>query len=251
MTMRISLIRLIFPLLTLTVCSQQVDITLLGHFGTSLIRVECPKIAPGTCCRTPNRYEGPQGYSHVFFRDLKEQEIASIWVPYLPDGDEDADFFGPNWRDWRVGCSGRVTASKIGPGTWSRQMITDGRGTDELAVGASYIMLPRSMPPDPKINPWLEKQGILGFAWGDIKWPTSLAAQKLIAGRSSLPGRKVRREIRSSLKGYVYITSPRRQVYPTLMTVNSTLYTSIEGTDDFMYAESGTGNTLNLTDWFV
>ena len=251
MTRHISLNRLLCPLLALVTYSLQVDITLIGHFGTSLIKVECPKIAPGTCCRTPNRYGGPLGYSHVVFRDLKEQEKASIWVPYLPDGDEDADYFGPNWRDWRVGCSGRVTASRLGPGTWSRQMRTDGRGIDELAVGASYILLPRSMPPDPKVNPWLEKQGILGFAWQGGKWPTSSAAQKLIAGGSSLPGRKVRRESRSSLKGDVYITSPRRQVYPTHMTVNSTLYTIVEGTEDFMYAERGTGRTLNLTDWFA
>ena len=251
MTRRILLIRLLYPLLAFVAYSQQVDITLIGYFGTSLIKVECPKIAPGTCCRTPNRYGGPLGYSHVSFRDLHDQDLASIWVPYLPDVDEDAGFFGPNWRDWRVGCSGRITASKLGPGTWSRQMRADGRGIDELAVGASYTLLPRSMPPDPDINLWLEQQGILGFAWEGSEWPISSAAQELIAGGSSLPGRKVRRVSRSSLKGDVYITSPRRQVYPIRMTINSTVYTSIEGTDHFMYLERDTGNTLNLTDWFI
>lgn len=122
---------------------------------------------------------------------------------------------------------------------------------DYSAYGASYITLPRAMPPDPKANSWLEAEGILGFAWGGGKWFVSDAAQRLLGGGSSMPGLKARRDIRSPKKGQVYAQSPRSEVYPNRIEYNSTTYVPLEGQRSFMYINHDTGATLNLTDHFI
>ena len=230
-------IKRLYPLLALVATSSQVDIQIKGnhhdHSGYASSILSCPNISPGTCCRTPNT--SLWAAIGVTFTALSAYDIAAIWDPgEVPHPD----------YDHITGCIGRVALTKTGSGTWNRQNLGP-------QVGASYITVPRTLPPDPNANPWLEMEGILGFVWGGGKWFTSGAAERLLTGGRSGPGGKVRRGMQSTLEGDVYLSGPRKEVYPGIMEVNGTEYTLNEGAGPITYINLGKGKTLNLTDWFI
>lgn len=203
----------------------------------------CPNLLPGQCCtapRTPFR-----GYSaHVVsFRGLAPWHIAAIWrsrVQTLGQLDLSTPY---------TGCSSEVWRSRTGPGTWTWEMWGEVDPANSLipATGASYIDLPRILPPDEKVSDWLSAQGILGLVWGGGKWFSSPAASRLL-GYDGNVGQKSRRGRNSqdNLEGMVYAGLPRYSVLPTYMDLNGTRYFAESGgyTDEF-------GMVLNLTNWTI
>lgn len=113
------------------------------------------------------------------------------------------------------------------------------------ASGASYIEMPRSLPPDGKASAWLSAEGVLGLVWGEGSWFGSPIASKTFGHASGVtPKSRLRRDIRSELKGTVYAGPPSGLVYPTFIEVNGTRYTE-EGVDGSVYKDAA-GNVLNL-----
>lgn len=229
--------RSLYLFLALIASSHQVDIEISGE-----ISARCPNIGPGVCCRAPHA----DGSSLVIFHGLVGMDIAAVW--------QHAVWRGENLNiddlpgDPSGACSGTVLDSRTGPGTWSWDR-SESFGNDlNYADGASYISLPKSLPPDPTAISGLLMQGILGFVWGGGKWFASPAADRLLGGRSGL---NLRRDLRSAKKGDVYARPPRRVVYPTFITMNGTEYSSDEGAESFMYTNHDTGTKLNLTDRFI
>lgn len=72
-------------------------------------------------------------------------------------------------------------------------------------------------------------------------------ASKLLGyGNSVRPRSRLRRDIRSELKGTVYAGSPPQRVFPTVIEVNGSAYIS-DGIDDLIY-KNELGKLLNLTE---
>ncbi|KAL8737988.1 MAG: hypothetical protein Q9181_001170 [Wetmoreana brouardii] len=206
--------------------------------------VRCSNIPPGACCETPDR--ASPGFRTVTYYGLTALDIAAIWHSNL------GDVYAMFHADDVVGCSGTVLESgigQVGEWTWNATLTRPGQYIPDLAHGASYLSLPESLPPAPDAVPALTIQGLLGFVWGGRRVVVDLEAKRLPGGLTSYPhSRKVRRGIRSSLKGTVYARPPRKVMYPSSMTINGTEY-SDGGAGNFMYKDAA-GNTLNLKDWF-
>ncbi|KAL8802619.1 MAG: hypothetical protein Q9182_003710 [Xanthomendoza sp. 2 TL-2023] len=247
-----SLLQLPFLLLALVAFTSQVDITITATGSPltgnaiavdpsaagpnnnnrnprTVIIATCPNIPPGECCQAPRRL-ATLGSSVVFHR-LHVTDIAAVWSARV-------NRTGFTINAVIDGCSGTVSASQPGPGTFAWRAPTDAlTGWGGRAAGASYITLPAALPPDPGTTNWLMMEGLLGLVWGGGKWFASSAAENLLAGR------KVgRRSIRSAKEGQVYARPPRRGRYPTLVEIDGTRYHSDRRPDgDFMYAdEAGT-----------
>ncbi|KAL8822052.1 MAG: hypothetical protein Q9223_000044 [Gallowayella weberi] len=259
-----SLLQLPFLLLALVAFTSQVDITITATGSPltgnaiavvnpsaavpnnnnnnrnprTVIIATCPNIPPGECCQAPRHLASLA--SSITFHRLHITDIAAVWSARI------------NRTGFTItavidGCSGTVSASQPGPGTFAWRAPTDAlTGWGARAAGASYITLPAALPPDPKTAKWLVMEGLLGLVWGGGKWFASSAAENLLAGR------KVgRRSIRSATEGQVYARSPPRGRYPTLMEIDGTRYHADRQTDgDFMYADDA-GKTVNLSDWFI
>ncbi|KAL8720695.1 MAG: hypothetical protein Q9225_002488 [Loekoesia sp. 1 TL-2023] len=234
---RFRFVRSLYLFLALTASSRQVDIEISGE-----ISARCPNIGPGVCCQAPHL----DGSSFVVFHGLIAMDIAAIWQHAVWRGgildinELPADPSGA--------CSGTVLDSRTGPGTWSWDRSESFDNDFENADGASYISLPKSLPPDPTAISGLVMQGILGFVWGGGKWFASPAADRLLGGRGSW---KLQRDLRSAAKGNVYARPPRKVIYPTFITINGTEYSSDEAAGNFMYTHHDTGTKLNLTDRFI
>lgn len=232
------------PLLALTALSFQVNITInvsmdvlmLGAYVVASVTFKCPSIRPGICCALPRRL--PVGRNRnfvVIFEGLHVIDIATVWDL------GHADIDNPAVRT--TGCAGQVHATRTGPGTWSYRFVEGRLG------GGSYVTLPQTLPPDTTTSLWLQMEGVLGLVWGGQKWFVNDKARLFFSGRSV--GSIMRRDIRSAQKGTVYARPPRKDIYPSSITVNGSEYTSAEDAGDFVYTETGTGSLLNLTDWFV
>ncbi|KAL8834376.1 MAG: hypothetical protein Q9170_003786 [Blastenia crenularia] len=196
------------------------------------LSITCTNIDPGVCCIFPVR-----GAEIVTFNHLTAFDIAAVWRSrYVP---------GPTYQ--ALDCSGSVLHSGTGPGIFTWEGTRSARGyVLEKAVGASYITLPRSLPPDDMVKGWMLVEGLLGLAWGGGKWFASPAAQRLLAGGSSVvPRSRLRRNIRSVEKGDVYARSPPRSVLPDQVVWDGTLYTG-NGSADAMYLDTTTGRDVDL-----
>ncbi|KAL8689759.1 MAG: hypothetical protein Q9224_004570 [Gallowayella concinna] len=225
--------------------SHQVDIRIERTFHIngepeSFFAATCMDILPGACCKPPNNY--PDATTKVLFRHLRVRDIAAVWRD-----DYSRNHQGATRRT--LGCSGPLLASSPGPGSWLwRQPANDRRA----AEGASYISLPRTLPPDPKTASWLEWEGLLGLVWsgGNGRWFANAAAETLHSSDNDiLVGAKYRRDMRSSMKGSVYARRPLSVRYPTSIDINGTRYLDTQRAQ-FSYTDSD-GNVLNLTHWFV
>ncbi|KAI4264259.1 MAG: hypothetical protein L6R42_000624 [Xanthoria sp. 1 TBL-2021] len=253
------LLPLILSLLALTACTLQVDITITatgsnlagnaiavapnaipGSNPQTVVIATCPNIPPGQCCQAP-RHLHMLG-SSINFSNLHIMDIAAVWAA--------RSIMNHHTTQAVIrGCSGTVTASGPGPGDWSWRATADVlKDWQSRAVGASYITLPATLPPDPSTSKWLMAEGLLGLVWGGGKWFASPAAQDLLGRRDSITSRRAApRGIRSALKGNVYARPPLRGRFPTRVQIDGTEYSH---TGTFIYAD-GVGNKINLTDWFI
>ncbi|KAL8868388.1 MAG: hypothetical protein Q9174_005027 [Haloplaca sp. 1 TL-2023] len=180
----------------------------------------------------------------VTFDNLATWDIAAIWRFRRP---EDAPT-GYSVSGSYTGCSGRVWKSRTGPGRWSWEIWDE---SDNLAhwtpaTGASYIELPRSLPPDAKTSAWLAAEGLFGLVWGGGKWFSSPAASRILGYAPGVrPRSHLRRDIRSESKGQVYAGRPPRFVYPAIIKWNGKIYHD-SGSVNQTYVDDN-GITLDLT----
>ncbi|KAL8947604.1 MAG: hypothetical protein Q9222_006130 [Ikaeria aurantiellina] len=179
----------------------------------------------------------------VMFRRLRAHDIAAVWRG------GNGNIPGVN-HDAVTGCSGQLLASRQGPGTWLWLQIAMPTASRYPAEGASYIAIPQNLPPDPKTSRWLASEGVLGLIWGGGRWFASPSAQTFLESKGMVSVQaKFRRDIRSDDMANAYARPPARTMYPTLVDVNGTQYTTSE-VGDFFYTSSA-GTALNLTDWFM
>lgn len=223
----------------------QVDITLtlVGYdHVVAAVDFMCPKIRPGQCCSLAWLDSLAGLIISVRFDHLVAWDIAAVWGVWLfeehtPDND---------------GCKGTVGATGTGPGTWSWDALNQAGYRHLVAKGASYISLPRTLPPDSTNSKWLAMEGIIGLVWGDGKWFMSPRAESLLDGGAAAsstgvtPKSRLKRGLRSPLKGRVWALSPPTSVSPTLVMINGTKYT-YGGAGDPVYKDLA-GVVLNLTD---
>ncbi|KAL8700328.1 MAG: hypothetical protein Q9224_001018 [Gallowayella concinna] len=221
-----------------------VSVTLRNEYEPGdYLSMTCPNLQPGQCCTAPRT--AFRGYAaHVVdFRGLGAWQIAAIWRLNMPliDQVDSSTFY--------TGCSGKVWRSRTGPGAWTWEMWGEPGVTNSLipVTGASYIELPKALPPDEITSNWLDAEGVLGLVWGGGRWFSSSAASKMLGyGGGIGPRSQLRRDIRSRSKGKVYAGSPRRWVFPSYIEFNGTRYTGNSGTDDANYRDE-LGAILNLT----
>ncbi|KAI4278939.1 MAG: hypothetical protein LQ337_000641 [Flavoplaca oasis] len=253
-------LRSLFSLLACAAFTLQVDITitatgspLAGHAiavapnsiprdnARTVVIATCPNIPPGVCCRAPMHLE-PLG-SSINFSNLHVVDIAAVWAQRsITDRHTIKAVVG--------GCSGTITATERGPGDWSWRATSDVlRNWGSRAVGASYMTLPATLPPDSSTSKWLMGEGVLALAWGGGKWFATPAAQRLLGRRdSSITRRRIApRGIRSANDGDVYARPPLKGRFPTRIEIDGIKYSH---TGTFMYADSAR-NQINLTHWFI
>ena len=244
--------KLVSLVLMLVLPTVQVDIAMTKAFLIPhRMEVVCEDIPPGVCCVSPwqdigafgshDRPEGVvslDGAGAVEFRNLGATDIAAVWGrrSYTTG-------FWPFTREAEItACSGAVLDSRPGPGDWLSNMTNPDLRQPNYQVGhgASYISLPRIVPPVGEVGNWLAAEGILGLVWGGGSWFASQAASAYIQKHLR------KRDIRSANKGQVYSLPPPGVQYPAIMSINGTQYTAQE-VGGVLYRNDVTGVVVNLT----
>ncbi|KAL8866693.1 MAG: hypothetical protein Q9174_006147 [Haloplaca sp. 1 TL-2023] len=221
------------------------------------LKYKCLDVPPGTCCALPRLNSIFTTWSldlsaTVTFSQLHTNDLAAVfgvWYPTAHTPENDA-------------CQGSMGFSRQGPGLWEWKNPDRRKGIGLAAKGASYITLPRILPPNLVMSQWLAAEGILGLIWGGGTWFSGPAAQDVLAGgkwqgSGGRGRRKGRREIRSEEKGAVFAGPPHRWMYPSLVEVDGTTYmddgagrvvpVGEEASGNMVYKDSA-GTVLNLTD---
>lgn len=214
------------------------EVNLLPPYGHGNIVTKCTNIAPGICCLAPRG----TGADDVHIQHLTIFDVAALW--------------GSRRRtDWQIyaECSGRVVDSRTGPGDWRWHRWQEGRAYDSPSIhGASYITLPRALPPDGKAKAWMAVEGLLGLAWGSGEWFINEAAKGALAGGGVGSGsggrRRVRRDLRLAEKGTVYARPPLRAVFPDVVELGGERYVG-DREKGVIYTGSA-GSSINLTEVF-
>ncbi len=238
-------LRPLLPLVLLAYHSEQVDIRIERTFlisgeAESFIAATCLDIPPGVCCKPPVSY--PDATTKVLFRQLQTWDIAAVWRN---------DYIRNQRSSNRhiTGCSGPPLASRLGSGRWLwRQPATDRRA----AEGASFISLPRALPPDSKTGQWLVWEGLLTLSWrgGRGRWYADSAVEESMGRDSGINvGAKSRRDIHSVNTGNVVARPPPWARYPNFVEANGMQYN--KSNDGVLLYASAAGEVLNLTDMFV
>ena len=124
----------------------------------------CTNLASGVCClaiplKSQRIYPGdtfPDYLWLVEFSNLFADEIAFVWEK----------------RGEVEGCSGMPVRTMIAPPSIFHIMRYGdyGSGVYKRFTGASYIKLSKKLPPDSATSLWLGAEGMLGLAWGGVKW---------------------------------------------------------------------------------
>ncbi|KAL8761461.1 MAG: hypothetical protein Q9184_002418 [Pyrenodesmia sp. 2 TL-2023] len=208
------------------------------------LTMTCTNLRPGVCCEYPT-----QGAEAVTFNHLTAFDIAAVWTERLMSG-------GPSSVIRIRSCSGRLLQSRPGPGHW--RWVLDEPYVDR-ARGASYITLPRSLPPGREANGWMMMEGLLGLAWGGGSWFASDAARRFLGGGGGggggggsriTPTRRARArgDLRAAQKGTVYARPPSQSVFPNRVEMrNGTVYIGHGGSLSDMVFKDEVGNVANLT----
>ncbi|KAL8922589.1 MAG: hypothetical protein Q9208_005093 [Pyrenodesmia sp. 3 TL-2023] len=235
-------------ILLFVLATVQVDVTMdlmedPGELGllSQPLTVTCTNLLPGVCCVYPT-----QGAEVATFEHLTAFDIAALWTDRLVLG-------GP--ARFIYSCSGRLLQSRPGPGRW--RWVFDDPYVNR-ARGASYITLPRSLPPGKEAYGWMMIEGLLGLAWGGGKWFASDAARRFLGGGGGGGGgvgssvtprsRLARRDIRSAHKGTVYARPPSQSVFPDRVEMrNGSVYTGHGGSSSHMVFKDEVGNEIDLT----
>ncbi|KAL8661779.1 MAG: hypothetical protein Q9202_005276 [Teloschistes flavicans] len=210
------------------------------------LQFKCPNIRPGYCCALPRLTSVFTTWeldltAAVKFERLVVTDIAAIFGVIYPN-EQNAD---------NNGCLGQIGPTRQGPGTWSWRNPDRNQRRGLAARGASYISLPRRLPPDGLANKWMALEGILGLVWGDGKWFSNTAAERRFgmdpsaSGSWISPKSQLKRDIRSARDGKIYARPPSQWVYPSLIEVNGKIYTN-NGAGVPIYLDA-TGEVLNLT----
>lgn len=187
----------------------------------------CNNIPPGVCCLPPDG-EAEQ----VRFDHLGSDHIGAVW----------GNDFGA-YLDTPDRCSGSLIESRRGPGRWIWTMPgLPSWSVFRLATGASYIALPKALPPDEKTSPWLMAEGMLALIWGGGAWFGNSNARKVCFDRRPI---EHRRDVHSTQKGRMCARSPPRTVYADVVEVRGEVYKG-NGTDGVIYMDSR-GGKVNLT----
>ncbi|KAI4095170.1 MAG: hypothetical protein LQ339_007330 [Xanthoria mediterranea] len=241
-----SSLTIIILLLLLTPFSTPVNIqlthqvTLLPPYGNGDIVSRCTNLAPGICCLAPRG----TGADHVLIQHLTLFDIAALWQSRR----ETANPISP-WQPlqtYHTDCSGRVVDSRNGPGDWQWDRWREGRLYESPSIhGASFITMPRALPPDGKAKVWMAVEGLLGLAWGSGEWFVNEAAQKAFAGGSGgaagsggVGGRKLKRGIvRAEKTAKAYARPPLRAVFPDVVELGEKRYVG-NGDDGVMYTDA-------------
>ncbi|KAL8734452.1 MAG: hypothetical protein Q9181_003190 [Wetmoreana brouardii] len=196
-------------------------------------------VRPGYCVKW--LHPASPDLEQIDFQSLTASDIAAVWTRRTSDSDIHIE-----------ACSGAVLQSRAGPGDW-RWTWSDPPSVQNWrrATGASYISLPKNLPPDAAASKWLAMEGVLGFVWGGGKWFVNdqaydTASHMLLPGTSGpFPRSRFRRDIRSEVKGTVFAQSPTRWIYPTFVEVKGANYT--HGGEGGLVYRNDAGATLNLT----
>ncbi|KAL8627268.1 hypothetical protein Q9189_007036 [Teloschistes chrysophthalmus] len=231
-------------LLNLIDSTWQVSVNLRSEYLLHLdVSMKCPDLAPGECCTAPLATMFRTFSAHVVtFEGLTAWQIAALWR----FRDRSAAHVAISAS--ATGCSGQVWRSRIGPGVWAWEIWDEPTidGYQTPASGGSYIEMPRYVPPDDKVSPWLSAEGVLGLVYGGGDWFSSPAASRILGRDAGVsPKSRLRRDIRSRNRGTVYAGPPRRWTYPTFISVNGVDYTD-KGAGNLLYRDE-VGQTLNLT----
>ena len=222
----------------LVIQSSQVDIIITSNSLNMFHRAICPRQPPGICCSLPLEFSGSVTPT-ITFRHLLPGDIAAVFWEVLDWHFIGKDTWPPN--NLSPGCQTPIIQTGRGPGTYSYDGM-DALGHETPIGGGSYISLGDvKLPPKPEAVSALTFQGVVGLVWGGGQWFGSAAAQS----KFGLRRLKERRGIRSPQKGTAFIQGPRRWVYPTLLEMNGTQYTSND-TSRLIYTAAN-GQTLNLT----
>ncbi|KAL8702133.1 MAG: hypothetical protein Q9201_004567 [Fulgogasparrea decipioides] len=180
----------------------------------------------------------------VQFQGLAVWHIAAIWRFRSQPSARTAFSSSRSY----TGCSGEVWKSRTGPGTWAWEIGEEPNEGIHVtpATGASYIEMPRAFPLNEKISAWLAAEGIFGLVWGGGKWFSSPSASRLLGYSVGVtPRSRLRRDVRSKLKGTVYAGRPPRWTYPAFIRVDGANYTH-DGAGGLVYKDEA-GSMLNLT----
>ncbi|KAL8922721.1 MAG: hypothetical protein Q9208_005034 [Pyrenodesmia sp. 3 TL-2023] len=228
-------------LTTLVAATTQVSVSLHNEYDPHLVvSLTCNNLLPGHCCTAPSEMFWAYSAHVVTFQDLNAWDIAAIW--------RDGQPASPGSRPAKNGCLGEVWRTRPGPGTWTWGIWEEPSAQDSPtpSTGASYIEMPRRLPVDGETSNWLSAQGVLGLVWGDGKWFQNAAVSSLLGyGSGVKPRSRLRRDVRSELKGKVYARPPPGLMYPTLVEMNGTKY-SAEEDGGFVYKDTA-GTVLDLT----
>ncbi|KAL8733271.1 MAG: hypothetical protein Q9181_003666, partial [Wetmoreana brouardii] len=248
-------LRMLSLLLALAASTLGVDIT-IGYEDPSrtspggpqprFLQFKCSGIRPGYCCALPRFISIFTTWeldlsATVRFDHLRVNDIAAVFGVWYPNEQNERN----------NACSGSIGPSGRGPGTWWWRNPDRDQRQGLAAKGGSYIILPKSLPPDLTTTKWLAVEGILGMLWEDGKWFSSSAAERFLGNGPKASGTWVppksrrRRDIRSPLKATVYARPPPSLVYPNLIVVNGTDYT--DGGEGNQTYRDAAGVELNLT----
>ena len=222
----------------------QVSVTLHNEYVPGFeVSMTCANLLPGHCCTAPRTIFRSYSAHVISFSGLGFSQVAAIWrdrMHSVGQLDLSASY---------TGCSSEVWRSRPGPGFWKWEMWRESEITESLipATGASYIDLPRALPPDGEASNWMDAQGMLGLVWGGGKWFSSPAASRLL-GYDGSGGhkRRRRRDFGSRPNGTVYAGRPHRRVLPTYIDVNGTRYFAESESDTADYRDKS-GTVLNTT----
>ncbi len=214
--------------------TNQVNIILLspGLFG-DIYSNTCTNIAPGICC-LPFTDTGAQ---FIRFDHLLVGDIAAVWGPLSVSLSGDTT---------QAACREQMKESTTGPGTWIWDMEGLRRGEyhgpDKEATGASYITVPKALPPDEKTSAWLTAEGMLQLVWGGGRWGG--IEKSMFHGVS--PKSRLRRDIRSARQGQLWARSPLRAVYADVVEFRGEVYTG-DGTKNSVFTDKR-GMKVNMTE---
>lgn len=222
----------LFQILLHVIPSLQVDV----YYSTN--GLECRDLAPGVGCRAPfrprshGRYVSDQETIGVTIKNLRATEIAVVWQGRGGNG---PGFLPKN----AIGdCSGTVAQTLVGPAhsAFFGNMDAGGGPRGYFYTGASYIVMPKTLPPDARTAMFLMAEGMLGLVWGGGSWFSPQAKTVGIPGAT----RKSRRGRVSGLEGTVYSGPPPRWRYPDSVTLDGTKYESTNTSALDYYSAEGT-----------
>ena len=217
--------------------THQVDIEHGFYRGTAT----CINLQPGQCCRAIVPYLTAPGNPDVYanypwyveIKHLFPNQIAAVW-----EGRGDVE-----------GCSGTAVRTMTAPPSRVMTLSHGNYGPGAPLriykfTGASYILLPKNLPPDGTTSLWLAAEGLLGLVWGGGRW---FSPEATLAGtRIPRAKRKTRRSILRSGQGTAYCAEPPRWRYPDIVTINGTNFRSIN--TSLLEYQDADGRGANLTE---